>query len=162
MELIKRIDGDFHLDDYLAYLDAKRAEFPANALAFAAASWHYDPSHNHCPHDSWVDSLTIKEPAEGARQEIRDVEIVATLLGAYHDGVIEITYKNVQAYSLALARGAGSGDIAKFARTRGHGDWLIDEILVDDHGFVSHEIEFDMAGRWMIRCRDIIYRWRTR
>jgi len=43
MKLIKKSVDGHDLSDYVAYLDARRAAFPANALAFAAASWHYRP-----------------------------------------------------------------------------------------------------------------------
>lgn len=89
------------------------------------------------------------------------MEIVAIFLGAYHDGFIELTYKHVQAYSLAFTRGA-VGAAAERARTRGHGDWIIDEVLLADDGSVSHEIEFDLSSRWEIRCKDIVYRWQPK
>ncbi len=52
--------------------------------------------------------------------------------------------------------GGRSTNIAYIA----HGDWIIDEILVAENGFVSHEIEFSEAGAWNVICRDIAYRWR--
>ena len=63
---------------YKAYrreVEAKRSGFPAAALEFALADWHYDPNDHRCPHDAWVEQLAIVEPASGERSEIREMEI---------------------------------------------------------------------------------------
>ena len=50
------------------------------------------------PRDAWVESLTINETSSGPHQENRQVHIKLRLLGAYHDGHIEIEYLNVKRY----------------------------------------------------------------
>jgi len=49
-----------------------------------------------CPHDSWIESLTIDEPATGGRLQNRSLLISARLLGAFHDGHLLLGYADVQ------------------------------------------------------------------
>jgi hypothetical protein len=84
--------------------------------------WYKYPPDPRCPHDAWVESVTISEPSSGERQENRGLEIHIRLLGAYQDGTIEFTYRGVQNYSMQAMR-----DVA------GHGDWLEDEVDVKRH-----------------------------
>ena len=132
---------------YCEYLESVRNHLPVAAYNFASAPWHYDFSDHRAPHDGWVEEIVIREPATGARNEHRSLEIVVKLLAAYHDGHIELKYSAVQNYSLA-------GD-----EQRGHGDWLYDEIRLSERGYVLHEIEWSCGSRWIIECNDISYRW---
>ena len=116
------------------------------------APWHYKPDDPRCPHDSWVELLQITEPASGHRDEIHGVEILVRLLGAYHDGHIEIRYTNVRRYTMEISRSADAID--------GHGEWLIDEIRLSEDAKVIHEVEF-IRGRWIIECDDLAYTWRS-
>jgi hypothetical protein len=75
------------------------------------------------------------------------------LLGAYHDGFIELTYPRVFRYSLVAC---SSG--------RGLGDWLYDEFRVASGGHLVHEIEWagfsDQEGsRWIIEASDVEFQW---
>jgi len=142
--------GGARFEAYAEYLESIRDRLPESAYAFAAAPWHYDFSDPRCPHDSWVESLTVSEPSSGERRQQRSVEIAVRLLGAYHDGHILLTYKSVRGYllnSLHDSHGAG------------HGDWLTDEIRLSDSGLVLHEVEFSRGGRWVIECKDVAYEW---
>ncbi len=78
-------------------------------------------------------------------------------MGAYHDGSIEIIYKNVSSYSLRKLAKDNSGNVNK--NISGHGDWLMDEIMLSDGGDVMHEIIFSNNCQWNIECKDIIYSW---
>lgn len=140
---------------YLEYLHSIKARLPSSAHEFATASWHYDPSHHQCPHDAWVESLTISEPSEGDNHEERSIEMNLCLLGAYHDGYIEVTYKQVKSYSLYTP-----AEFKGPPLNVGHGDWLVDEIRLSEREFVLHEIEFSRGSRWVIECEDIIYQWK--
>ncbi|MGY4535281.1 hypothetical protein ACVW0Y_004434 [Pseudomonas sp. TE3786] len=131
---------------YEFYLYQHKDDFPPSAYAFATASWHYDPQHHHCPHDSWLESVVITELSEGLRKEQRTLQIKAVLLGAFHDGHLEIQYLDVHSYEMR-------NDAAH------QGDWLYDEVRVSDAGRVIHEIEW-VNGRWLIECRDISVNWR--
>ena len=76
------------------------------------------------------------------------MEIKVQLLGAYHDGHIELRYSNVRGYSLASNMGILD-----------HGDWLYDEIRLSVEGHVLHEVEWSKGGRWLIECGDVAYEW---
>jgi hypothetical protein len=141
-------------DAYVEYLASVRERLPANAYFFAAAPWHYDFSDHRCPHDSWLESLSVIEISSGDRNQDRSVLIKVSLLGAYHDGTIEISYQRVDSYSLDK-QGANITPPLNV----GHGDWLIDEVRLSDRGFILHEIEFSSGSRWLIECEDIEYRW---
>ncbi len=134
-------------EEYRAYLASIAAALPAAAREFALAPWHYDPRDPRCPHDAWVEAITISEPASGERHEQRGLEIRIRLLGAYHDGHIELRYVNVHGYAADAAQGLIGG----------HGDWLVDEIALEE-GRVVHSIEF-VNGMLRIACEDIAYAW---
>lgn len=130
---------------YRTYLDSIAELLPAAARSFALADWHYNLADHRAPHDAWVDSISVYESATGSRHEVRQLHIKLRLFGAYHDGHIEIEYKDVHRYSI------GSDNSA-------HGDWLHDEIRLSESGHVLHEIE--IGGQlWRIECRDIEYSW---
>ena len=121
-----------------------------SAYEFAAAPWHYNYADHRCPHDSWVESVLIREPSSGSRKEVRDLEILVRLLGAYHDGHLELVYSGVRSYSLA-----GNKPEAQIW----HGDWLADEVSLSTNQFVHHEVLFGGGARWRIESKDIQYRW---
>ena len=132
---------------------------PARAYAFASAEWHYDHNDSRCPHDAWVESITVVEPSSGERHEIWSLEIRVELLGAYHNGRIRLTYLRVREYSLFQP-----GVDERSAPSRGHGDWLVDEISVSKNSrpqqlLVLHEVRLAEGGSWMIECEDIVYEW---
>jgi hypothetical protein len=95
--------------------------------------------------------LTISELATGIGHQKRQLEIAVRLLGAYHDGYLEILYPEVRSYSMTGASAA--------ADNAGHGDWLIDEVRVSEQGLVLHEILFASGNRWLIEAKDIRIRW---
>jgi len=134
---------------YLQYLESVRHQMPKSAHEFASASWHYDTADSRSLHDSWVDSLVIREPSKGTRHEIRSVEIEVRLFGPYHNGNTTLRYEGVHAYSLQGA---------VFHTRDGHGDWLCDEIRFTEH-HVVHEVEFESDARWTIECQDITWTW---
>jgi hypothetical protein len=136
---------------YTAYLESIRHALPESAYEFATAQWHYNYSDHRCPHDSWLESLTISDPASGNRREIRHVEIGVRLLGAFHDGALELSYPGVCSYLLS-----GASSISGNA---GHGDWLTDEIRLSEKNMVHHEVLFSNGSRWLIESKDIHFRW---
>src|SRR6266481_1457657 len=105
--------------EYRNFLAASKDRFPASAYDSASAPWHYDYGDDRCPHDSWLESLVIREPATGTRNEVRAIEISVSLLGAFHDGHMELRYDGVQSYSLGAK---------KPKNNIGPGDWLADQI----------------------------------
>jgi hypothetical protein len=136
---------------YAEYLEANKHRFPPGAHALATSSWFHGFSDHRAPHDAWLDAVTIEEPASGDRREVRTVAIRIRLLGAYHDGHIELVYPRVFRYQLALDRGE-----------QGHCDWRYDEFRLSEGGHMIHEIEWagmDDTGRWVIEASDVDYQW---
>jgi hypothetical protein len=133
---------------YKDYLKKIGDKMPSSARDFALADWHYDFMDHKCPHDSWVEHLKIYEESSGDRRQNRVSHIEIKLLGAWHDGYLELMYKKTTRYSLTNNRGWKS-----------HGDWLYDEVRLSEDGFVLHEIEFVGGIEWLIECEDIEFKW---
>ena len=98
-------------------------------------------------------SVLFNEPSCGERSEDRTVAIRVRLLGAYHDGHIELVYPHVFQYNLYLQDAA-----------HGHRDWRYDEFRLSGAGHLVHEIEWSgpaNVGRWLIEASDFIYTWHT-
>ncbi len=143
----RNVDVEGAFDRYRKYLELNRDNFPRSAYELATSDWYFDPRRSKCPHDGWLEKISITEPATGEHSEIREVEIVVDLLGAWHDGNIRFRYHNVQKYLL-------DGVSMK----RGHGDWLYDEFTVSSTGTLIHEIEW-VNGRWLIEAADVDFSW---
>jgi hypothetical protein len=142
---------DTAFERYRLYLKQVWERLPPGAREFIEADWYFDSRDHRCPHDAWLEEARIFEPHSGARKENRHAAIQVRLLGAYHDGHIELSYREVSSYSFAVQR-AG----------RGHRDWLHDEIRSGADGGVIHEIEWcgsQETGRWLIQAADVEYRW---
>ena len=147
------LKGQF--EAYYRYLEAVRKRLPMSAYTFATAPWHYDPYDHQCPHDSWVESLTLQEIVSDIKPTNKRASHSLRLIGAYYDGHLELVYGQVRSYSLTLPmefKGPPPGIM-------GHGDWLVDEIRLSDVGLVVHEIEFSRGGRWLIECADVECKW---
>jgi hypothetical protein len=142
------------MEAYRNYLYSIRDHLSRGAYEFATADWHYDFANHQSPHDAWLESLVVLEPSSGDRMQEREIEIRVSLLGAYHDGRIELVYSGVRSYSFDLPFGAER----KAAKT-GHGDWLIDEVRLSDNGFALHEIKFSSGSTRLIECEEIKYAW---
>ena len=140
---------------YYEYLESVKERMPREAYSFAAADWHYDHDDPRCPHDAWVETLVVAEVASGTRAEIRDLEIRVRLLGAWHDGHIDLTYTKVQSYLFDTPRNLEY----PMRSSKGHEDWIFDEMRLSDLGNVVHEVQFSGGSSWLIECEDLIYRW---
>lgn len=138
-------------DKYREYLKINQARFPKSAYELATSDWYFNFHRHECPHDAWLESVKIDELSSGKQREIRTVAITARLMGAYHDGVIEIHYPQVFAYRFN-----------SYSLDDGHRDWRYDEFRVDDSGRLVHEIEWcgcDDTGSWLIVASDIEFKW---
>ena len=135
---------------YQEYLKSIRDRFPPAAYALASSEWYHDFSDHRCPHDAWLEECVISEPSKGERNEIRSVSILVRLLGAYHDGIIELRYPQVFGYNLSLNA------------SESHRDWRYDEFRLSERGTLVHEIEWCGAqdtGRWIIEASDVEFSW---
>jgi hypothetical protein len=154
MKMIKVIDGGYDVVAYNRYLAEIESRLPDGARTFMCNAWHYDPEHHHCPHDSWVEHLLVREISSGHRREVRHLQIEAKFLGAYHDGTFTLIYDGVENYSFNL-----TADTHASILTSGHSDWHVDEMLLEGSGAVTHEVLFHSKATWKITCRDVAYRW---
>jgi len=134
---------------YEDYLESVKERLPQSAYEFATAERHYNFEDHKAPHDGWLEEMVVRELSSGERKQFRSTEIFIRLLAAYHDGYIELTYKNVQSYSF---KKQGFSSLS-------HDDWLYDEIRVSENDFVLHEIEW-VNSDWLIECEDIFYEWK--
>ncbi len=134
---------------YDAYLTEHRDRFPPSAYQLATSDWYFDFGDHRCPHDAWLEEVRVEEPATGERSERRTVRIRCRLLGAYHDGHIELHYPRVYRYELGLRNAE-----------RGHHDWRYDEFRLSEDGRLLHEIEWSGGGRWLIEASDVEFTWR--
>ncbi len=132
---------------YQQYLHGNRSRFPLGAFELGTAEWWQDPQDHKCPHDSWLETITICKTGHDYRSKLRHSGIHVRLVGAYHDGFIELQYPIVHRYSLTAV---GSAD--------GLGDWLCDEFTLSSESHLVHEIEWE-RGRWIIEASDIAFRW---
>jgi hypothetical protein len=141
---------------YAEYLEKVKSALPKSAFSFVTAHWHYQFLDRHCPHDGWVEHLTIWESASGDRQEQREIQIEMRLLGSFHKEYLELNYKDVRSYELRAQPHANQ----QASRNVGHGDWLIDEVRLSENHLVLHEILFRDRGRWLIEASDILWEWK--
>jgi len=135
---------------YERFLLDNKGRFPAEAFDYAIADWHYDPQDHRCPHDAWVESLCISETRQDGQSKSK-LSARILLLGAYHDGQIEISYSDLTEYNFSLHQEASS--------KHGHGDWLIDEIRLSENGRLIHEIQFWPGSTWVVECVNLSYSW---
>lgn len=138
---------------YYAYLCSVEKAFPSGALSFATADWHYNMQDPRCPHDAWVKSLEICEDACGTRNEIRTINIQLRLLGAFHDGYINVKYKSVADYHIT------GGGVGGEHGHDGHGDWYVDDLHLSRTGKVVHDVLFSRGYMWSIECDDLVCEW---
>ncbi len=145
------IDPSGSFTRYREYLHANESRFPRSAYQLATSDWYMNPEYHECPHDAWLESLQVEEPTAGARHEIRTVAITVRLLGAYHDGIIEMHYPRVFEYAFNST-----------SLDEGHRDWRYDEFRVSDKGHLIHEIEWyglNDTASWLIEASDVHFKW---
>jgi len=137
--------------NYRKYLAAHKEKFSDSAFKLASSEWWYDFTNHKCPHDSWLERALIIEPSEGERNEKRTTEVKVMLLAAFHDGYIELTYKNVASMNL------DSSNVKQ-----GHKNWRYDEFRYTNSGLFVHEIEWsaiEETANWKIEAEEIEYSW---
>lgn len=147
--------GDDHddywksIEEYEAYLEGVKEVLPTGAKAFAFEPWwRRDGTDHRALHDSWVESVTIRESVE--KPDLRGINVELVLLGPYHDYRTKIEYRGVEGYVLASG---GERDVPGVPWD--HGDLLVDELTLSAAGRVRHEIWFSGGARWTIHSHDV-------
>lgn len=136
---------------YRRYVEENRAGFPSGAYELASSNWYFDFHDHRCPHDGWLESLTMNEAQSGADAADRHCSIRLRLLGAYHDCIIEMHYPIVYSYQFENR-----------ASARGNRGWRYDEFRLSEGGRLVHEIEWAGSpgeeARWVIEAADVEFR----
>ncbi len=144
-------DPQGSFERYTEFIESERHRFPPSAMALIDSDWYFGFSDHRAPHDSWLQDVRVTEARSHDEDLPAETIIYIRLLGAYHDGIIELTYSGVTSYSLQMT------DLS-----RGHCDWRYDEFRISDTGDLIHEIEWCGAmdtGRWLIQARDVTHSW---
>lgn len=136
---------------YGEYLGSLSETFPRHAYALATSDWYFNFDDHRCPHDAWLESLSLTESASNSQASDRGLSIRVRLLGAYQDGYVELLYPHVFAYRFDVIDGR-----------HGHRDWRYDELRQSKDGHLIHEIEWCGAtgtGSWLIEASDVEFQW---
>ena len=136
---------------YSAYVASIREALPPHVYAFASDPRHFDLSSHSSLHDSWLETLTVREAASGERQEIRRMEVSLCLLGPFHDLRIHLHYTGVTRYELTAPPRYGE---ARYEHTA-HGDLYTHEIRLGHDGLLIHELLFERGATLLVECADI-------
>lgn len=150
--------GGWDTKGYFQYLAEVQALLPPEVFSFAADPRNYDLNSHQSLHDAWLESLTIAEPAAGARSEIRSIQIDCCYLGPYHDLRIHLSYRGVSDYSLTTPSGTRSPP----TNSVGHGDLLMHEVRTGAAGQIIHELQFSRGSVFLISCESFTHRLERR
>lgn len=140
--------------EYEQRLQRIKKRLSPSVQEFALADWHYNPEDHRCPHDAWLEQLTLRELGSEENVQDRHLEIEIRLLGAYHDGHIELLYRDVESYCFDQPHRKDRWHTT----VKGHRDWLVDEVDLS-HGNVLHAIEWSDGAYWAIECKSFYYKW---
>jgi hypothetical protein len=134
MKYIKYGAEGWSLDDYFSYIESCDRMDP-KTKSFAIDRSRYDLSSPGSLHDAWLDRLFLVEEASGNRHQVRPLNVVVELLGPYHDRRFRLTYSGVKQYVMQCDK-----------LSNGHGDLLMHEFTMDDHGLTTHEMIFSSGS----------------
>lgn len=135
---------------YFAYITTIRGKIPEHVFCFASDSRYFDLSSQSSLHDSWLESLTIREVAHGERKEIRRMEVSICLLGPFHDRRIHLHYRGVTHYTFRASSHDGDERLDQTA----HGDLITHEIRLGYDGLMVHELLFENGATFLIEFSD--------
>jgi hypothetical protein len=136
---------------YSAYIATIRGKIPEHVHCFASDARYFDLSSHSSLHDSWLESLSVREVASGERKEIRRMEVSISLLGPFHDRRIHLHYSGVTLYTFSAPPHYGE---QRFDHTA-HGDLFTHEIRLGHDGLLIHELLFESDATFLIECSDI-------
>ena len=143
--------GEIDYGRYHAYVEVIKERLPPHIYAFASDFRYFDLTSHSSLHDSWLESLTVREAAQGERNEIRRLEVAICLLGPFHDLRIHLQYTGVTRYSFSTpARYSDS----RYEHTA-HGDLFTHEVRLGHEGLLVHELLFERDATFLIECSDI-------
>lgn len=112
--------------------------------------WYNKINDPRCPHDAWIEDISIKEKSTSKEDQLRNILIEIRLLNAYHTGTILFRYENVRAYSLNILSVYDEGN-------RGHVDWVNDTFSSKRQGLSRHQITFSSGAVITILFETLFY-----
>lgn len=136
---------------YSTYIASVRHKLPPHVHSFASDPRYFNPTSPSSLHDAWLETAVVREAASGKRHEVRQMEIVLTLLGPCHDRRIHLHYTGITRYSLGAPPRCGEARYEQVA----HGDLITHEIRLGDDGLLIHELLFETDATFLIECSDI-------
>jgi hypothetical protein len=136
------------LDTYFRYIGSVRSLLTPSAYAFAADLEHYRLGSRHSLYDALVRKIEIGDAATTLRGVRGPLMIRLSLLGPYHDCVMQLTYKRVTEYAI-------SGRDNKTATLGIHGDIRRHEVHAVDNRLIEHEIQFNTGTSLRVICGDL-------
>jgi hypothetical protein len=151
MEYIHTKPGEIDWGIYEKYIQSIRKKLPEQVYAFASNPNNFNFQSHSSLHDSWLESLIVKEVATGKRNEIRKMEIEISLLGPFHDRRILLRYTGVTQYSFVAPP---QYDEPRYKHTA-HGDLFTHEVRLGHNGLIVHELLFERDAVLLIECSDI-------
>ena len=151
MEHILGKPGEIDYFNYKKYVQSIRGQLPAHIYAFTANINHFNLESHSSLHDAWLESLTVREPATGERNEIRRLEVKMALLGPFHDRRIHLHYTGVTRYSFDCPPRYSH---PRYEHTT-HGDLFTHEIRLGHDGLFIHELLFERDATFLVECADI-------
>lgn len=134
---------------YFSYVDQIKDLLPRHVYEFACAEWHYSLDDPRSLHDSMLTSMQLLENE-------RSIDMVVRAKSAFDERVHTIEYLDVKSYSVSYEamKWPEEGEVLL---VNSHGGWLVDEITLDEQGFIRHEIGFRWGAVWVIVSKDIKY-----
>jgi hypothetical protein len=136
------------LDTYFRYIGSIRSQLTPSAYAFASDLEHYRLGSRHSLHDALVRKIEIGDAATSLRGVRGPLMIRLSLLGPYHDCVMQLVYKRVREYAIS-----GRDNSASMVGI--HGDIRRHEVHACDHALIEHEIQFNSGTSLRIVCGDL-------
>lgn len=148
--IINSETGGIDFMRYSAYIASIKGMIPEHVYAFASDPRHYDQSSPSSLHDSWLESLTVREVAGGERKEIRRMEVTIILLGPFHDRRFHLHYSGVTLYKFC----APPHYVEQRFNHIAHGDLFTHEVRLGHDGLTVHELLFENDATFLIECAD--------
>ena len=138
---------------YSSYIESIRHKIPEHVYKFASDHRHFDLTSHSSLHDSWLETLTVREVKESTSDNVRKLEVTLRLFGPFHDRHINIRYVGVTEYSFVMPSRIGHPRHQHIS----HGDLYTHEVRVGADGLLTHEILFEGDSTLLIVCTDFLH-----
>jgi hypothetical protein len=151
--IVSAEDEGINFQRYVDYIKSIKSNLPDHVYSFASDSRYFDLNSPMSLHDSWLESLIVKEISGDEGSKSRSLAIQLILLGPFHDRRICILYTGVTKYLFDTPPQSDSPRNAHIA----HGDLYTHEVRLGNEGLLIHEILFERGSRFLIECKDFTH-----